>query len=134
MGDALELMRLIEINHTHIGNKEYPEIEIARKALVLAESINARLPERARAAWRWRILYIRARLDAKRYAALLTDTSDDPKKIKRFKYFSGDLLLEDAEAQEMFLELQRIYHCLPHNGENHHTLPPYGGTKLDVVI
>ena len=134
VGDALELMRLIEINHTHIGNKEYPEIEIARKALVLAESINARLPERARAAWRWRILYIRARLDTKRYAALLADTSDDPKKIKRFKYFSGDLLLEDSEAQEMFLELQRIYHCLPHNGENHHTLPPYGGTKLDVVI
>jgi hypothetical protein len=34
----------------------------------------------------------------------------------------------------MFLELQRYYHCVPHNGENHHTLPPAGGTKLDVVV
>ena len=47
---------------------------------------------------------------------------------------SGDRLLEDAEAQAMFLELQRYYHCVPHNGENHHTLPPAGGTKLDVVV
>ena len=132
--DALELMRLIEINHTHIGNKEYPELEVAKKALLLAESINARLSERAKTSWRWRILYIRARLDAKRYAALLADTSDDPKKIKRFMFYSGDLLLEDSEAQDMFLELQGYYHCIPHNGENHHTLPPYGGTKLDVVI
>ena len=132
--DTLELMRLIEINHTHIGNGEYPELDVAERALSLAESINSRLSERAKIAWRWRILYIRARLDAKRYAALLGDTSDDPKKLKRFVFFSGDLLLEDSEAQEMFLELQRWYHCLPHNGENHHTLPPYGGTKLDVVV
>ena len=132
--EALELMRLIEINHTHIGNGEYPELDVAERALAIAESINARLSERAKTSWRWRILYIRARLDAKRYAALLADTSDDPKKLKRFTFYSGDLLLEDAEAQDMFLELQKYYHCLPHNGENHHTLPPYGGTKLDVVV
>ncbi|MBQ8258702.1 MAG: hypothetical protein IJY97_03985 [Clostridia bacterium] len=132
--DAIELMRLIEINHTHIGNREYSEAAVAEKALEIAEYINERLSERAKYSWRWRILYIRARLDQKRYAALLADKSDDPKKIKRFTFYSGDLLLEDAEAQEMFLELQGYYHCIPHNGENHHTLPPYGGTKLDVVI
>lgn len=132
--EALDLMRLIEINHTHIGNREYPEADVAERAAELAESINARLSERAKTSWRWRILYIRARLDQKRYAALIADTSDDPKKLKRFRFYSGDLLLEDAEAQDMFLELQGYYHCIPHNGENHHTLPPYGGTKLDVVV
>jgi hypothetical protein len=73
-------------------------------------------------------------LDEKRYAHLLADTQDDPKKLLRFRFYSGDRLLEDAEAQAMFLELQRYYHCVPHNGENHHTLPPAGGTKLDVVV
>ena len=132
--DALDLMRLIEINHTHIGNEEYPETDISDKALALAESIDARLSDRAKNAWRWRILYIRAMLDKKRYDALMADTSDDPKKLKRFVFYSGDLLLEDKEAQDLFLELQKYYHCVPHNGENHHTLPPYGGTKLDVVV
>jgi hypothetical protein len=39
-----------------------------------------------------------------------------------------------AQAQALFLELWGYYHCIPHNGENHHTLPPYGGTKLQVVV
>ncbi|MBR7181429.1 MAG: hypothetical protein IKD28_01435 [Clostridia bacterium] len=129
--DCLELMRLIEINHTHIGEDEMPDMSVANKALALAKSIDARLDERAKNAWRWRILYIRAVVDQKRYQALVDDPSDDPKKIVRFHYYSGDRLLDDAEAQALFLELWGYYHCVPHNGENHHTLPPYGGTKLD---
>ena len=132
--DTLDLMRLIEINHTHIGNGEYPELHVAENALDLALSINRRLSDKAKRNWRWRILFIRARLDVKRYGALMADTSDDPKKLKRFMFFGGDYLLEDQEAQDMFYELWGYYHCLPHNGENHHTLPPYGGTKLDVVV
>ncbi|MBR7181465.1 MAG: hypothetical protein IKD28_01615, partial [Clostridia bacterium] len=132
--DCLELMRLIEINHTHIGEDEMPDMAVANKALALAKSIDARLDERAKKAWRWRILYIRAVVDQKRYQALVDDPSDDPKKIVRFHYYSGDRLLDDAEAQELFHELWKHYHCVPRNGENHHTLPPYGGTKLDVVV
>jgi phytoene dehydrogenase-like protein len=132
--DALELMRCIEVNHTHIAEEQPPEEAVFRRAAQLARKIDARLGERARTAWRWRILYIRAMLDEKRYAHLLADTQDDPKKLLRFRFYSGDRLLEDAEAQAMFLELQRYYHCVPHNGENHHTLPPAGGTKLDVVV
>ncbi|MBR7181218.1 MAG: hypothetical protein IKD28_00340, partial [Clostridia bacterium] len=81
-----------------------------------------------------RILYIRAMLDAKRYRAYYEDGREELKKPLWVMYYSGDLLLEDAEAQELFHELWKHYHCVPHNGENHHTLPPYGGTKLDVVV
>ncbi len=132
--DTLELMRLIEINHAHIGNEEMPDMAVATKAAALAKKIDARLSERAKNAWRWRILYIRAMLDEKRYRALVEDQSDDSKKVLRFHFFSGEYLLEDKEAQDYFAELWKYYHCIPHNGENHHTLPPLGGTKLDVVI
>lgn len=132
--DVLELARCIEINHTRIAEGEMPEGSVMRRAAQLAAAIDARLSDRARTAWRWRILYIRAMLDEKRYAHLLADTSNDPKKLLRFRFYSGDRLLNDAEAQAMFLELQRYYHCVPHNGENHHTLPPAGGTRLDVVV
>lgn len=131
--DAIELCRCIEQNHTCIGDKVEPTLPPAHRALELAKAIDARLSERVKKSWRWRILYIRAVLDAKRYEKFPYG-SDDPKKFRRFRLFSGDLLLEDAEAQALFLELWGYYHCIPHNGENHHTLPPYGGTKLQVVV
>lgn len=132
--EVLELMRCIERNHTLVADEKLPDAAVMRRAAQLAAAVNDRLCDRARSAWRWRILYIRAVLDEKRYSHLLADTSDDPKKLLRFRFYSGDRLLDDAEAQALFLELQGYYHCVPHNGENHHTLPPAGGTKLDVVV
>lgn len=41
---------------------------------------------------------------------------------------SGDLLIEDAEAQSMFAQLQRYNHSVPANGANHFTFSPLGGT------
>ncbi len=131
--EIIELCLCIEQNHACIGDKVEPTLPPAHRARELAELIDAKLPERVRKSWRWRILYIRAILDAKRYEKFPYG-SEDPKKFRRFRLFSGDLLLEDAEAQALFLELWGYYHCVPHNGENHHTLPPYGGTKLQVVI
>ena len=126
--DTLELMLCIERNHAHVGDGEEPELAYALKGGELARSIDARLSEKAKTNWRWRILYIRAILDEKRYTALQTAYPNDPKRIKRFSLFSGDLLIEDAEAQSMFAELQRYNHSVPANGANHFTLPPLGGT------
>ncbi|MBE6589763.1 MAG: hypothetical protein E7643_06250 [Ruminococcaceae bacterium] len=132
--DVLEMMLCIERNHTHIGNGEEPELGIALRAAELARAADSRLDQRARNAWRWRILYIRAILDEKRYIAYQTAYPNDPKHVKRFSLFSGDLLINDREAQEMFAELQALYHSLPANGLNHFTLPPLGGTahKEDI--
>jgi hypothetical protein len=120
---------------TCIGNKRDPELCYAERALALAQKIDACLCERVRKSWRWRLLYIRAVLDAKRYAKFPGPYgSEDIKRFRYFRLFSGDLLLDDQEAQALFLELWGYYHCVPHNGENHHTLPPYGGTKLQVTV
>lgn len=133
--DVIELCECIEHNHTKIGTKQDPELYYAERALALAKKIDARLSERVRKSWRWRILYIRAVLDAKRYAKFPGPyDSEDIKRFRYFRLFSGDLLLDDKEAQDLFLELWGYYHCVPHNGENHHTLPPYGGTKLQVTV
>ena len=132
--DVLEMISYIEKNHTHVAEHEPPELDIALRAAELAKSIDARLPEWAKTAWRWRILYIRAIVDGKRYRAYYEDGREELKKPLWVMYYSGDLLLDDAEAQELFHELWKHYHCVPHNGENHHTLPPYGGTKLEVVV
>ncbi|MBQ8309551.1 MAG: hypothetical protein IJX80_00880 [Clostridia bacterium] len=126
--DVLEMIRCIERNHTHIGNGEEPEISYAARGGKLARQVNEKLPARAKNAWRWRVLYIRAILDEKRYAIYPTAYPNDPKHVKRFSLFSGDLLIDDPEAQDMFAELQRYYHCVPANGMNHFTLPPLGGT------
>ena len=126
--DVLEMVACIEINHAHIGDNEEPELSYAQRAGDLARRVDARISEQAKSAWRWRILYIRAILDKKRYTAYQTAYPNDPKHIKRFSLFSGDLLIEDGEAQELFAELQRDYHSVPANGKNHFTLPPLGGT------
>jgi hypothetical protein len=132
--EVLEILLCIERNHTRIGNGEVSVLEDALRAATLAREVDARLSPRARASWRWRILYIRAILDEKRYTAFETAYPNDPKRVKRFSLFSGDLLVEDSEAQEMFAELQALYHSLPPNGLNHFTLPPLGGTahKEDI--
>lgn len=128
-----ELCLCIEKNHTRIAEMEDPDLTLSARGAELARAIDARLDERAKKNPRWRILYIRAILDEKRYAKFPFE-SEDPKRYRRFRFYSGDLLLEDAEAQAMFYELWGYYHCVPHNGENHHTLPPYGGTKLQVRV
>ena len=49
-------------------------------------------------------------------------------RLKHFMRRSGDYLIEDEEAQNLFRELRMHYHCVEHNGENRWTLPPLGGT------
>ena len=135
--DVLTLMRLIEVNHTHIANGEAPELAISDRAAALAEAINSRLPERAKNAWRWRILYIRAILDKKRYDGFdqyLIDHADEPRPIKHFEYYSDHVMLQDEDAQNMMRELQGYFCCSEYNGENHWTLPPVGGTRYEVDV
>ncbi len=132
--EVLEMMLLIERNHTLIAEFKAPDEAAAVRAAELADAVDARLPERARTAWRWRILYVRTQVDKKRYLLYAPKFDTHPRFPAWFQYYSGDLLLDDPEAQALFLELQKWYHCVPHNGENHHTLPPAGGTKLDVVV
>lgn len=127
--DTLELMRLIEINHVKcsIQNQQEPDMEVAERAKALAEKINSALSEKRRSAWRWRILYIRALLDYKRYKAYMACPDRDGTPLSSIAYGS-DLIVSDEEAQDFFRELIGYYHCVPFNGKNVWTLPPLGGS------
>lgn len=127
--DALELMRLIEINHTRCARRPdllMPDMDVAKRAELLAEKIDSELSGKRKSAWRWRILYIRAILDYKRYKAYTACSETSEKPIGSIKV-AADLIAGDNEAQELFRELMKYYHCVPFNGKNGWTLPPVGG-------
>ena len=123
--DAVRLMELIEVNHAGYACGKPIDMTVSRCARELADSIDRRLPERAKTAWRWRLLYLRAQLDERRYAYLSAHegTSD-------FRYTNVSLK-DDPVAQTMLQELCRIYRCVDYNGENHWTHPPTNGGYND---
>jgi hypothetical protein len=127
--DALEIMRLIEINHTRCVrvNLLPPDMEVAEKSKLLAEKVDSELSEKRKSSWRWRILYIRAILDYKRYKAYMDSPESAEKPIVDMAC-GANLLIDDNEAQDFFRELIKYYHCVPFNGKNIWTLPPLGGT------
>ena len=122
--DLLRMLTLIEENHTRVANRIDPDPDFAAETGAIARRVSARLGARAAHAWRWRILYIRAILDEKRYAYYCANPTVDVDDIRRF---AADFLAEDEEAQELFRELRVLYHSVPWNGRNHHTLPFVGG-------
>ena len=91
--DVVRLMKVFERNHVRkeIGPSAEEEFE-------LAKSIEVRLTPRARAAWRWRIVYLRALIDRE-----LLKTQGK---------------LEGKALQAAFRELTAIYHA-----EHAHSMP-----------
>lgn len=78
--------------------------EEIRRAHRLAEAVNDRLPARARANWRWEILYLRTVLDRERFAG------------------GG---LETPAAEAAMTRLIEIYHCqLETDDPYHHRVRP----------
>lgn len=61
--EVLEMMELIEENHVRVANDKQPNAEMYNRAEEIARSVNERLNSRAKNAWRWRLLYIRAIID-----------------------------------------------------------------------
>ena len=128
--DAVRLMELIEENHVRVARVEEPDFAAAEQAWKLAEKMDARMSEKRKTAWRWRILYIRAVLDGKRYAiyhALGMHGEEDLHTL-RHDDEEKQLLKHDAEAQSLYQELRTIYHCFDRvTGRNWWTLPVVQG-------
>ena len=119
---VLSMVELIERNHVAVGEAREPDPALAAEGARIAREVDAHLGARARAAWRWRLLYIRAILDGKRYAYYARAGMHGEADLKEFRYFSSDYLADDAEAQSLLQELRVLYHCVPFNGRNQHTL------------
>jgi len=61
--DIVEAVRMLELSHER-GRDAPPRPSGAEKAFELVRSADGRLPDRARARWRWRLFYLRALIDA----------------------------------------------------------------------
>ncbi len=144
--DAVRIMELIEKNHVEIYDTQnifredpnaqvtvtnVPDLDAAKEAYGLAVSADAKMTGRRRASWRWRILYIRAVLDCRRYKAfydLGMKPGYEDYHILRHDEESTQILKDDPEAQALYAELRRIYHCLDYDmGRNKWTLPVVQG-------
>ena len=131
---VLELMECIERNHVAGDDGTPIDMDTAYRARDLANEVDGLLSVRAKNAWRWRVLYIRAMLDVKRYAfycARNMGGEDDRWTLRRR---SAKFLERDDEAQALMWELCGLYHSVDYNGENRWTHPPVnGGDKVDTL-
>jgi hypothetical protein len=127
--DTLKIMKNIEVNHVLVGNYNEPDYALSDEADALARDIQNRLGERAASSWRWRILYIRAITDKKRYDHVKANI-DYKYVLEDIRHFAADFMVDDDEAQELLRELRRYYHSVDYNGTNQFTLPVVGGNTV----
>lgn len=123
VADALQMITLIEKNHVLIGEEKEPDVAAARECGRLARKIAAMLDTRAATAWRWRILYIRAILDEKRFAYYERTGMHGKLAQWDIRHFASDFLADDSEAVALLRELRALYHSVPYNSRNAYTLP-----------
>ena len=103
---VLQLIDLIEKNHERVHIGELPDLHEAERAWTLAVEAAELMPSAMKHTWRWRILYLRAKLDVERYRLVLK--SPNGKLAPGTSW--GDLLAEHTAAQEAFRELIGYYH------------------------
>ena len=123
----VRICELIEKNHAGVYSGSEPDIETYMTAERLALDEDHRIGARARNSWRWRILLIRTLLDRKRYDHYYMHRDSEGSLLRLLVGHSGDMLKDDAFAQELMKELCGYYSCVDYNGENHYTHPPAGG-------
>ncbi len=96
------LIEGIEKNHTNwVLNRQYDR-EILNNCLKLARETDSALTPETKNFWRWRILYIRAKLDYIRYPILESET----------KKHYHEALNSNPEAVDAMQKLVKIYHAM----------------------
>lgn len=131
VNEVIEIMELIEENHVRVREGQEPDTDAARRAELLAKMVDGKLCQRAKTAWRWRILYIRAHIDRKLYEYHEKNCKGKEKAIYELWQTRESYLADDLEAQELLQELCRLYHTIDKvKGVNHWTFPPVKGGKV----
>ena len=126
VADVLQMIELIERNHVLVAEIKEPDLAAAAACGRLARAIEARLGARERAAWRWRLLYIRAIIDEKRFAYYGEKGMQGAADLYDIRNFAADFVADDEEAVALLRELRALYHSEPYNGRNQYTLPFVG--------
>ncbi|MBX7259413.1 MAG: hypothetical protein K1Y02_23845 [Candidatus Hydrogenedentes bacterium] len=106
--DTLAVVALLEDAAAKKYQKQAVDVDGVERCCLLAESVNARLPEWARESWRWEILHLRAILDYERFAG------------------EG---LQTVRAEAAMKRLMEIYHCQMETDDpyHHRVRPPLRG-------
>jgi len=130
--EVLEMMELMEFNHVGVAEYREPDMDVTRRVAELADAVDEKLGERAKQSWRWRILYIRAKIDLLLYEIYWEKHQGTLEKLRRLKWTPEDWLEESEEAQELMQELCKLYHCvdLREDKRNFPTLPSVKGGKV----
>lgn len=129
--EVIEMMELIEENHVLVAEEKEPDVSVALRAEELADLVNDRLSDRAKSAWRWRILYIRTKLDRIIYKVYYEKyqgqemAMTDLRKTREYYYWDSE------EAQVLLQELCKIYHTIDRDPlKNKWTFPPVKDGKV----
>jgi hypothetical protein len=112
----VQLISLIEKTHESVALNGFCDPEDASKAYSLACMIDNELSPEAKRRWRWRQVYLRALVDARRYRIASETLGKDAR-------WGGweKLLADDAEVQAAFREIIGIYHCMEvYDGDMYH--------------
>lgn len=116
--DFIELIALLETAQSSVAAQGSCDTALSDRAFEIARVLDAKIPVWAKKAWRWRILYLRALLDARRYRAareLNTQTSWAELKWK-------ELLKDNDAVQAAFREIIAIFHCMEKDvGDPYHS-------------
>ncbi|MEI6580249.1 MAG: hypothetical protein WCN92_12430, partial [Eubacteriales bacterium] len=112
--DFIEMISLFEKTQSDVVEKGFCDTALFDSAFELAKQLDEKLPAWAKKTWRWRIIYLRALIDAHRYnmaRALNTQTRWNDIKWK-------ELLAENASVQAAFREIISLFHCAEKDGDD----------------
>lgn len=106
--DFIELISLFEKTQSDIVEKGFCDTTLSDRAFELANQLDEILPGWAKKSWRWRIIYLRALIDAQRYQMakeLNVQTGWNELKWK-------EVLAGNEPVQAAFREIIEIFHCM----------------------
>lgn len=111
--DFIEMIALLEKTHTGAAENGFCDTALSDRVFELAQLLDAKLPAWAKKAWRWRILYLRALLDARRYRLARE------KGINNWNSVDWkELLKDDDTVQDAFREIITLFHCAEKAGDD----------------
>jgi len=125
--ELIEMMELIEENHVGVHEKREPNMEAAKRSYEIALAVDAKLSDEVKHSWRWRILFIRTRIDLLIYDYYMEKGKYEEDGLAQLRRTKEEWLADNDEAQDLYQELCSYYHCVSENGENKWTRPRVKG-------
>jgi hypothetical protein len=125
----LEMVRLIEKTHSAIAQSGQCDLAESDRAHALALQLDQDLPDWAKSCWRWRLIFLRALIDARRYrvaAEAYAGTGENQLKLDRINSkinpneFWKSVLCDDPPVKAAFQEIIRLFYCRPLDQSDHY--------------